>query len=89
VPQCAVEIEKMPKLQIALQHARDRRHGVHTTSEKTKTAAAKAVLEFLLINHPIDCPVCDQAGECKLQEYYMDYDRSGAACRCRPRCASA
>jgi len=47
---------------------------VHTTSEKTKTAQ-KAVLEFLLINHPIDCPVCDQAGECNLQEYYMDYDR--------------
>jgi NADH-quinone oxidoreductase subunit G len=32
-------------------------------------------LEFLLINHPIDCPICDQAGECKLQEYYMDYGR--------------
>src|SRR6267142_2084596 len=47
---------------------------VHTTNEKTRTAQ-KAVLEFLLINHPIDCPVCDQAGECKLQEYYMDYDR--------------
>jgi NADH-quinone oxidoreductase subunit G len=31
------------------------------------------VLEFLLLNHPIDCPVCDQAGECKLQDYYMDY----------------
>jgi len=47
---------------------------VHTKSDKT-VAAQKAVLEFLLINHPIDCPVCDQAGECKLQEYYMDYDR--------------
>ena len=33
------------------------------------------MLEFLLINHPIDCPICDQAGECKLQDYYMDYDR--------------
>ena len=47
---------------------------VQTKSEKT-VAAQKAVLEFLLINHPIDCPICDQAGECKLQEYYMDYDR--------------
>ena len=33
------------------------------------------MLEFLLINHPLDCPICDQAGECKLQDYYMDYDR--------------
>ena len=34
------------------------------------------VMEFELINHPIDCPVCDQAGECKLQDYYMSYDRT-------------
>jgi NADH-quinone oxidoreductase subunit G len=34
------------------------------------------VLEFELINHPIDCPVCDQAGECKLQDYYMSYDQT-------------
>jgi NADH-quinone oxidoreductase subunit G len=31
-------------------------------------------MEFELINHPIDCPICDQAGECKLQDYYMSYD---------------
>jgi NADH-quinone oxidoreductase subunit G len=36
----------------------------------------KAVLEFLLINHPLDCPICDQAGECKLQEYSVDYGQS-------------
>ena len=71
---CLVEIEKMPKLQIACNTRVTDGMAVHTTSEKTKTAQ-KAVLEFLLINHPIDCPVCDQAGECKLQEYYMDYDR--------------
>ncbi len=35
----------------------------------------RAVLEFLLLNHPVDCPICDQAGECKLQDYYMKYDR--------------
>ena len=35
----------------------------------------KAVMEFLLVNHPIDCPICDQAGECKLQNYYMEHDR--------------
>jgi NADH-quinone oxidoreductase subunit G len=71
---CLVEIEKVPKLQIACNTRVTDGMVVHTTSEKT-TTAQKAVLEFLLINHPIDCPVCDQAGECKLQEYYMDYDR--------------
>lgn len=71
---CLVEIEKMPKLQIACNTRVTDGMKVSTTSDKTK-AAQKAVLEFLLINHPIDCPICDQAGECKLQEYYMDYDR--------------
>ncbi len=71
---CLVEIEKAPKLQIACNTRVTDGMVVHTKSEKT-VAAQKAVLEFLLINHPIDCPVCDQAGECKLQEYYMDYDR--------------
>jgi NADH-quinone oxidoreductase subunit G len=46
----------------------------------THTPAVKqmreAVLEFLLINHPLDCPICDQAGECKLQEYSVDYGKS-------------
>ena len=37
----------------------------------------EGVLEFLLINHPLDCPICDQAGECKLQEYSVDYGQSG------------
>ena len=38
----------------------------------------EGVLEFLLINHPLDCPVCDQAGECKLQEYSVDYGKSAS-----------
>jgi NADH-quinone oxidoreductase subunit G len=71
---CLVEIEKSPKLQIACNTRCTDGMVVHTKSEKTQIAQ-KAVLEFLLLNHPIDCPVCDQAGECKLQEYYMDYDR--------------
>jgi NADH-quinone oxidoreductase subunit G len=71
---CLVEIEKLPKLQIACNTRVTDGMVVRTTSEKTQVAQ-KAVLEFLLLNHPIDCPVCDQAGECKLQEYYMDYDR--------------
>ena len=71
---CLVEIEKMPKLQIACNTRVAEGMKISTQSDKTKVAQ-KAVLEFLLINHPIDCPICDQAGECKLQEYYMDYDR--------------
>jgi len=71
---CLVEIEKSPKLQIACNTRVTDGMVVRTKSERTQQAQ-KAVLEFLLINHPIDCPICDQAGECKLQEYYMDYDR--------------
>jgi NADH-quinone oxidoreductase subunit G len=71
---CLVDIEKSPKLQIACNTRVMEGMVVSTTSEKTRVAQ-KAVLELLLVNHPIDCPVCDQAGECKLQEYYMDYDR--------------
>src|SRR5208282_6486313 len=70
---CLVEVEKMPKLQIASNTRVAEGMVVHTRSDRVKQAQA-AVLEFLLINHPIDCPVCDQAGECKLQDYYMDYD---------------
>ncbi|MFN8545648.1 MAG: molybdopterin-dependent oxidoreductase [Candidatus Binatia bacterium] len=71
---CLVEIEKQPKLQIACNTRVTDGMKVFTQSEKTKVAQ-KSVLEFLLLNHPIDCPICDQAGECKLQEYYMDFDR--------------
>lgn len=69
---CLVEIEKMPKLQIACNTKVAEGMVVKTASPKAQAAQA-AVLEFLLINHPIDCPICDQAGECKLQDYYMDY----------------
>ena len=71
---CLVDVEKSPKLQIACNTRVMDGMVVSTTSEKTRVAQ-KAVLELLLVNHPIDCPICDQAGECKLQEYYMDYDR--------------
>ncbi|MCE1187833.1 MAG: molybdopterin-dependent oxidoreductase [Ignavibacteria bacterium] len=65
---CLVEIEKMPKLAISCATQAAEGMVVHTNSEKT-LAARKAVMEFILINHPLDCPVCDEAGECKLQEY--------------------
>jgi NADH-quinone oxidoreductase subunit G len=69
---CMVEIEKMPKLQIACNTLVTDGMVVHTTSAKARDAQRSA-LEFLLINHPIDCPVCDQAGECYLQDNYMRY----------------
>src|SRR4030065_1150777 len=65
---CLVEIEKMPKLVIACSTIASEGMVVHTQSEKT-VAARNAVMEFLLINHPLDCPICDEAGECKLQDY--------------------
>src|SRR6266513_1050078 len=71
---CMVEIEKMPKLQIACNIQVAEGMAVLTQSPKV-LAVRKAVLEFLLINHPVDCPICDQAGECWLQDYYMQHDR--------------
>src|SRR5262245_14660573 len=69
---CLVEIEKAPKLQISCNTPVTDGMVVFTKSDKVKEAQ-KNVLEFLLINHPLDCPVCDQSGECELQNYYMDY----------------
>jgi len=65
---CLVEIEKMPKLVISCATAAMDGMVVQTQSEKV-VAARNAVMEFLLINHPLDCPICDEAGECKLQDY--------------------
>ncbi len=70
---CLVEIEKQPKLQPACQQMATDGMVVHTNSKKAVEARA-AVMEFLLLNHPLDCPICDKAGECKLQDYYMDED---------------
>ena len=71
---CLVEIEKNPKLQPSC--ATPAMEGMVV---RTQTPAAlqnrRGVLEFLLLNHPLDCPVCDQAGECELQNYYMDHGR--------------
>lgn len=65
---CLVEVEKMPKLVIACATQAADGMVVHTESKKALTAR-QAVMEFLLINHPLDCPICDEAGECKLQDY--------------------
>jgi NADH-quinone oxidoreductase subunit G len=69
---CQVEIEGVPKLQIACNTAVRDGMVVYTNSERA-AEAHRATLEFLLINHPIDCPVCDQAGECYLQDQYMGH----------------
>ncbi len=69
---CLVEIEKNPKLQPSCATPVSEGMVVKTqTSETLKNR--RSVLEFLLLNHPLDCPVCDQAGECELQNYYMEH----------------
>jgi len=66
---CLVEIEGAPKLQIACAtHVAEGQNILVHQSEQA-ARARKGVLEFLLINHPLDCPICDQAGECELQDY--------------------
>ncbi|HRN26860.1 MAG: molybdopterin-dependent oxidoreductase [Ignavibacteriaceae bacterium] len=65
---CLVEVEKMPKLVIACSTIAAEGMVVHTESDKA-ISARNAVMEFFLINHPLDCPICDEAGECKLQDY--------------------
>jgi len=69
---CQVEVEKIPRTVIACNTRVAEGMVIHTKSPKAQESQ-KVVLEFLLANHPLDCPVCDQAGECKLQDYYMDY----------------
>lgn len=69
---CLVEIEGIPKLELACSTVVRDGMKVKTRSEKV-VEARKGVLEFLLADHPLDCPICDQAGDCKLQDYYEAY----------------
>jgi NADH-quinone oxidoreductase subunit G len=71
---CLVDVEKSPKLQIACNTPVTEGMVVHTNNQKAEEGR-KAVLEFLLANHPLDCPVCDQSGECDLQNFYMEFGR--------------
>jgi NADH-quinone oxidoreductase subunit G len=64
---CLVEIEGIPKLQTACSTAVKDGMVVHTQTARVKEAQ-EAIVEFLLINHPLDCPVCDKGGECPLQD---------------------
>jgi len=70
---CLVEVEGARKLEPACYFKVEDGMKIHTENDKVHTAR-RAVLEFILINHPVDCPICDKAGECKLQDYYMAYD---------------
>jgi NADH-quinone oxidoreductase subunit G len=69
---CQVDVEGFPKLQIACNTPVKDGMVVHTASPKVKQAR-EGVMELLLVNHPLDCPICDQAGECKLQDYAFEY----------------
>ena len=69
---CLVEVEKTPKLQVGCTLPVADGMVVHTESEIVKTAR-KGTLEFLLTNHPLDCPVCDKGGECELQDMVFRY----------------
>jgi NADH-quinone oxidoreductase subunit G len=65
---CLVEVEGAPKLAPACVTPVAEGQVIHTESEKARTAR-EGTLEFYLLNHPLDCPVCDKSGECKLQDY--------------------
>jgi NADH-quinone oxidoreductase subunit G len=71
---CLVEVEKMPKLQPSCTMPIAEGMAVRTDAPAALRNRQMA-LEFLLLNHPLDCPVCDQSGECELQNYYMQHGR--------------
>ncbi|HLG76828.1 MAG TPA: NADH-quinone oxidoreductase subunit NuoG [Ktedonobacteraceae bacterium] len=74
---CLVEIEKLPKPpQIACATPVAEGMVVHTRNEKV-LKARRGILEFLLINHPLDCPICDKAGECDLQDFTLRHGPGG------------
>jgi NADH-quinone oxidoreductase subunit G len=69
---CMVDIDKVPRPQIACNTVVAEGMVVETETERVKDTR-RSIMEFHLINHPLDCPVCDQAGECFLQIYYMQH----------------
>jgi NADH-quinone oxidoreductase subunit G len=74
---CLVDVEKAPKPMPACATPVSQGMIVHTKNEKA-IKAQKGVMEFLLINHPLDCPICDQGGECQLQDLAMGYGSSAS-----------
>ena len=74
---CLVDVEKTPKLQIACNTAVAEGMVVHTRGPKVEDGR-RAVMEFLLLNHPLDCPICDKGGECDLQDFSMAYGQGAS-----------
>jgi NADH-quinone oxidoreductase subunit G len=77
---CLVEVEKAPKLAPSCATTVAEGQVVHVHSDKSLDAR-KGVLEMLLINHPLDCPICDQSGECELQDYTFQEGREDSRYR--------
>ncbi len=74
---CLVEIEGMPKLQIACNTPVADGMKVHTQNPRVDDGR-RAILEFFLLNHPLDCPICDKGGECDLQDYAMAWGQGSS-----------
>jgi formate dehydrogenase alpha subunit len=74
---CLVEVEKMPKLQTSCSTVATEGMAVRTATTVVHNAH-KSVLEFILANHPLDCPVCDQGGKCDLQDFSHEYTASAS-----------
>ncbi len=74
---CLVDIEKSPKPVASCAMPASDGMVIHTNTERVKKAR-EGVMEFLLINHPLDCPICDQGGECDLQDQAFKYGRGGS-----------
>ena len=79
---CLVDVEKAPKPMPACATPVTQGMIVRTKSDKA-IKAQQSVMEFLLINHPLDCPICDQGGECQLQDLAVGYGGSVLALRGR------
>jgi NADH-quinone oxidoreductase subunit G len=77
---CLVEVEKAPKLAPSCATTVAEGQVVRVYSDKS-LEARKGVLEMLLINHPLDCPICDQSGECELQDYTYQEGRQDSRYR--------
>lgn len=71
---CLVEVEQVPKLVPACATVVSKGMVIKTKSEKV-VKAQQAIMEFLLLNHPLDCPICDQGGECQLQDIAVGYGK--------------
>src|SRR5882724_9016832 len=77
-------VTKKPKLQPACQMAALENMEVKSDSSAEVAKARSQVQEFLLLNHPVDCPICDQAGECRLQDYWLEHQGTGKRMRDEP-----